>query len=88
MNWLDTRSRMIVVLNDNGQVSLPTELPLLWWSASQLSTYTSNLLVSKLPSGLSRVCQEFQQALSDQIRASTSVSTEYARGMSVGWYAL
>jgi 1-deoxy-D-xylulose-5-phosphate synthase len=24
MNWLDTRSRMIVVLNDNGQVSLPT----------------------------------------------------------------
>jgi 1-deoxy-D-xylulose-5-phosphate synthase len=43
------RTRMIVVLNDNGQVSLPTGTPSAGGTvpASQLSTYTSNLLVSK-----------------------------------------
>ncbi|KAL3776728.1 hypothetical protein ACHAW5_010651 [Stephanodiscus triporus] len=79
-------SRMIVVLNDNGQVSLPTGTQTAGGvrPASQLSAYTSNLLVSKpfqdfrdFAKGLNRLFPENVQDVNKRI-------DEYARGLVTG----
>jgi 1-deoxy-D-xylulose-5-phosphate synthase len=80
------RTRMIVVLNDNGQVSLPTGTQSAGGTipASQLSAYTSNLLVSKpfqdfrdFAKGLNRLFPENVQDVNKRI-------DEYARGIVTG----
>lgn len=79
-------SRMIVVLNDNGQVSLPTGTQSAGGvrPASQLSAYTSNLLVSKpfqdfrdFAKGLNRLFPENVQDVNERL-------DEYARGIVTG----
>jgi len=79
-------SRMIVVLNDNGQVSLPTGTQSAGGvrPASQLSAYTSNLLVSKpfqdfrdFAKGMNRLFPEGVQDVNKRI-------DEYARGLVTG----
>ena len=79
-------SRMIVVLNDNGQVSLPTGTQTAGGvrPASQLSAYTSNLLVSKpfqdfrdFAKGLNKLFPENVQDVNKRI-------DEYARGLVTG----
>jgi 1-deoxy-D-xylulose-5-phosphate synthase len=79
-------SRMIVVLNDNGQVSLPTGTQSAGGvrPASQLSAYTSNLLVSKpfqdfrdFAKGLNRLFPENVQDVNKRL-------DEYARGIVTG----
>jgi 1-deoxy-D-xylulose-5-phosphate synthase len=80
------RSRMVVILNDNGQVSLPTGTPSAGGTvpASQLSTYTSNLLVSKpfqdfrdFAKGINKLMPESMQDVNKRI-------DEYARGVVSG----
>jgi len=79
-------SRMIVVLNDNGQVSLPTGTQTAGGvrPASQLAAYTSNLIVSQpfqdfrdFAKGLNRLFPENVQDVNKRI-------DEYARGLVTG----
>uniref|UniRef100_A0A7S1Z117 1-deoxy-D-xylulose-5-phosphate synthase n=1 Tax=Trieres chinensis TaxID=1514140 RepID=A0A7S1Z117_TRICV len=80
------RSRMIVVLNDNGQVSLPTGtqsaggvIP-----ASQLSAYTSNLLVSKPFQDFRDFAKSFNKLLPTEVQGVNKRIDEYARGIVSG----
>lgn len=79
-------SRMIVVLNDNGQVSLPTGTQTAGGvrPASQLAAYTSNLIVSQpfqdfrdFAKGLNKLFPENVQDVNKRI-------DEYARGLVTG----
>ena len=80
------RSRMIVILNDNGQVSLPTGTPSAGGTvpASQLSTYTSNLLVSKPFQNFRDFAKSFNKLLPEQLQGVNKRIDEYARGMVSG----
>merc|ERR1712125_149650 len=80
------RSRMIVVLNDNGQVSLPTGTPSAGGTvpASQLSTYTSNLLVSKPFQDFRSFTKSFNKLLPEEIQGLNKRIDEYARGIVSG----
>eukprot|EP00546_Thalassionema_frauenfeldii_P006875 CAMPEP_0178919986 /NCGR_PEP_ID=MMETSP0786-20121207/14747_1 /TAXON_ID=186022 /ORGANISM="Thalassionema frauenfeldii, Strain CCMP 1798" /LENGTH=591 /DNA_ID=CAMNT_0020593989 /DNA_START=408 /DNA_END=2183 /DNA_ORIENTATION=+ len=80
------RSRMIVVLNDNGQVSLPTGTPSAGGTvpASQLSTYTSNLLVSKPFQDFRSFAKSFNKLLPEEIQGLNKRIDEYARGIVSG----
>lgn len=80
------RSRMIVVLNDNGQVSLPTGTPSAGGTvpASQLSTYTSNLLVSKPFQDFRDFAKSFNKLLPGNIQGVNKRIDEYARGIVSG----
>jgi 1-deoxy-D-xylulose-5-phosphate synthase len=80
------RSRMIVVLNDNGQVSLPTGTPSAGGvvPASQLSTYTSNLLVSKPFQDFRDFAKSFNKLLPEGIQGVNKRFDEYARGIVSG----
>ena len=80
------RSRMIVVLNDNGQVSLPTGTPSAGGvvPASQLSTYTSNLLVSKPFQDFRDFAKSFNKLLPEGIQDVNKRIDQYARGMVAG----
>ena len=80
------RSRMIVILNDNGQVSLPTGTPSAGGTvpASQLSTYTSNLLVSKPFQDFRDFAKSFNKLLPEQIQGVNKRIDEYARGIVSG----
>jgi 1-deoxy-D-xylulose-5-phosphate synthase len=80
------RSRMIVILNDNGQVSLPTGTPSAGGTvpASQLSTYTSNLLVSKPFQDFRSFAKSFNKLLPGQIQEVNKRIDEYARGIVSG----
>lgn len=80
------RSRMIVVLNDNGQVSLPTGTPSAGGTvpASQLSTYTSNLLVSKPFQDFRDFAKGFNKLLPEDIQNVNKRIDEYARGIVSG----
>jgi 1-deoxy-D-xylulose-5-phosphate synthase len=80
------RSRMIVVLNDNGQVSLPTGTPTAGGvvPASQLSTYTSNLARVQTFQDFREFAKNFNKLFPDQIRASTKRIDRYARGIVSG----
>mmetsp|Transcript_58548 Transcript_58548/g.68374 ORF Transcript_58548/g.68374 Transcript_58548/m.68374 type:complete len:736 (+) Transcript_58548:110-2317(+) len=80
------KNRMIVVLNDNGQVSLPTGtqsaggvIP-----ASQLSAYTSNLLVSKPFQDFRDFAKNFNKILPENIQDVNKRIDEYARGIVSG----
>ena len=80
------RSRMIVVLNDNGQVSLPTGTPLErgYIPASQLSAYTSNLLVSKPFQDFRDFAKGFNKFLLEEMQSVNKRIGEYARGIVSG----
>ncbi|KAL3909545.1 MAG: hypothetical protein SGILL_008044 [Bacillariaceae sp.] len=80
------QSRMIVVLNDNGQVSLPTGTPSAGGTvpASQLSTYTSNLLVSKPFQDFRDFAKSFNKLLPEGIQDVNKRFDEYARGLVSG----
>lgn len=80
------RSRMIVILNDNGQVSLPTGTPSAGGTvpASQLSTYTSNLLVSKPFQDFRDFAKSFNKLLPEGIQDVNKRFDEYARGIVSG----
>lgn len=80
------RSRMIVILNDNGQVSLPTGTPSAGGTvpASQLSTYTSNLLVSKPFQDFRDFAKSFNKLLPGNIQDVNKRLDEYARGIVSG----
>jgi len=80
------RSRMIVILNDNGQVSLPTGTPSAGGTvpASQLSTYTSNLLVSKPFQDFRSFAKNFNKLLPEELQGLNKRIDEYARGMVSG----
>ncbi|KAI2502502.1 1-deoxy-D-xylulose-5-phosphate synthase [Fragilaria crotonensis] len=75
------RTRMIVVLNDNGQVSLPTGTPSAGGTvpASQLSTYTSNLLVSKPFQDFRSFAKSFNKLLPEELQGLNKRIDEYAR---------
>jgi 1-deoxy-D-xylulose-5-phosphate synthase len=80
------RTRMIVILNDNGQVSLPTGTPSAGGTvpASQLSTYTSNLLVSKPFQDFRSFAKSFNKLLPEELQGFNKRIDEYARGMVSG----
>jgi len=80
------RSRMIVVLNDNGQVSLPTGTPSAGGTvpASQLSEYTSRLLVSKPFQDFRDFAKSFNKLLPEDIQNVNKRIDEYARGLATG----
>jgi 1-deoxy-D-xylulose-5-phosphate synthase len=79
-------SRMIVILNDNGQVSLPTGTPSAGGTvpASQLSTYTSNLLVSKPFQDFRDFAKSFNKLLPGSLQDVNKRIDEYARGIVSG----
>jgi 1-deoxy-D-xylulose-5-phosphate synthase len=79
-------SRMIVILNDNGQVSLPTGTPSAGGTvpASQLSTYTSNLLVSKPFQDFRDFARSFNKLLPEGLQDVNKRIDEYARGVVTG----
>jgi 1-deoxy-D-xylulose-5-phosphate synthase len=79
-------SRMIVILNDNGQVSLPTGTPSAGGvvPASQLSTYTSNLLVSKPFQDFRDFARSFNKLLPEAVQDVNKRIDEYARGVVTG----
>lgn len=79
-------SRMIVILNDNGQVSLPTGTPSAGGTvpASQLSTYTSNLLVSKPFQDFRGFAKSFNKLLPEDVQSMNKRIDEYARGIVSG----
>mmetsp|Transcript_15743 Transcript_15743/g.19193 ORF Transcript_15743/g.19193 Transcript_15743/m.19193 type:complete len:736 (-) Transcript_15743:91-2298(-) len=80
------KNRMIVVLNDNGQVSLPTGTPSAGGTipASQLSAYTSNLLVSKPFQDFRDFAKSFNKLLPDDVQLLNKRVDEYARGIVSG----
>jgi 1-deoxy-D-xylulose-5-phosphate synthase len=80
------KNRMIVVLNDNGQVSLPTGTPSAGGTvpASQLSAYTSNLLVSKPFQDFRDFAKSFNRLLPDNVQDINKRFDEYARGIISG----
>lgn len=80
------QSRMIVVLNDNGQVSLPTGTPSAGGTvpASQLSTYTSNLLVSKPFQDFRDFAKSFNKLLPGDLQGVNRRIDEYTRGLVSG----
>jgi 1-deoxy-D-xylulose-5-phosphate synthase len=80
------QNRMIVVLNDNGQVSLPTGTPSAGGTvpASQLSAYTSNLLVSKPFQDFRGFAKSFNKLLPENIQDVNKRFDEYARGIISG----
>jgi 1-deoxy-D-xylulose-5-phosphate synthase len=79
-------SRIFVILNDNGQVSLPTGTPSAGGTvpASQLSTYTSNLLVSKPFQDFRDFAKSFNKLLPETIQDVNKRIDEYARGIVSG----
>jgi len=80
------KNRMIVILNDNGQVSLPTGTPSAGGTvpASQLSAYTSNLLVSKPFQDFRDFAKGFNKLLPSDVQVVNKRIDEYARGMVSG----
>ena len=79
-------SRMIVVLNDNGQVSLPTGTQSAGGvrPASQLSAYTSNLIVSKPFQDFRDFAKGLNRLFPDNVQDVNKRIDEYARGLVTG----
>jgi len=80
------RSRMIVVLNDNGQVSLPTGTQSAGGTvpASQLSAYTSNLLLSKPFQNFRDFAKDVNRLFPENFQDLNKRIDEYARGVVSG----
>lgn len=79
-------SRMIVVLNDNGQVSLPTGTQSAGGvrPASQLSAYTSNLIVSKPFQDFRGFAKSLNKLFPESVQEVNERIDEYARGVVTG----
>lgn len=79
-------SRMIVVLNDNGQVSLPTGTQSAGGvkPASQLSAYTSNLLVSQPFQDFRDFAKSLNRLFPENVQDVNKRLDEYARGIVTG----
>merc|ERR1719410_1859721 len=80
------RTRMIVVFNDNGQVSLPTGTQSAGGvvPASQLSAYTSKLLLSKPFQNVRDFAKDFNRLFPKDIQDLNEKIDEYARGIVSG----
>lgn len=80
------RTRMIVVLNDNGQVSLPTGTQSAGGvvPASQLSAYTSKLLLSTPFQNFRDFAKDINRLLPENVQDINRRFDEYARGMVSG----
>jgi len=79
-------SRVIVVYNDNGQVSLPTGTPSAGGTApaGSLSAYTSRLIASKPFQTFRDTAKSINKLFPDEIQQVNAKIDEYARGMVTG----
>lgn len=80
------KNRMIVILNDNGQVSLPTGTPSAGGTgaASSLSATTSQILVSKPFQDFRSVAKGLSGLFPENIQEFNKKIDEYARGIVSG----
>uniref|UniRef100_A0A7S2XUY7 1-deoxy-D-xylulose-5-phosphate synthase n=1 Tax=Fibrocapsa japonica TaxID=94617 RepID=A0A7S2XUY7_9STRA len=78
--------RCLVILNDNGQVSLPTGVPSAGGTqpASALSTYTSRLLVSKPFTNFRQALKQLNTLVPSELQEVNKRIDEYARGVVTG----
>jgi len=79
-------SRVIVVYNDNGQVSLPTGTPSAGGTvpAGSLSAYTSRLIASKPFQNFRDIAKSVNKLFPAEIQQANARIDEYARGMVTG----
>lgn len=79
-------SRVIVVYNDNGQVSLPTGTPSAGGTvpAGSLSAYTSRLIASKPFENFRDVAKSVNKLFPAEIQKANARIDEYARGLVSG----
>ena len=79
-------SRVIVVLNDNGQVSLPTGQPSAGGvvPAGALSGYTSRLLTSSTFKSVRDIAKGLNSFMPEDIKNINKKVDEYVRGMATG----
>eukprot|EP01039_Chlorochromonas_danica_P005135 gene5135-5642_t len=79
-------SRVIVILNDNGQVSLPTGQPSAGGvvPAGALSGYTSRLLTSSAFKSVRDIAKSLNSLMPDDIQNLNKKFDEYVRGIATG----
>merc|ERR1719247_2457481 len=79
-------ARMITVLNDNGQVSLPTGTPSAGGvvPSGALSAYTSRLISSKPFADFRQVAKGISSLFPEEIQQINAKIDEYARGIVTG----
>jgi 1-deoxy-D-xylulose-5-phosphate synthase len=79
-------SRVIVILNDNGQVSLPTGQPSAGGvvPAGAFSAYTSRLLTSTTFKTVRDIAKSLNKLMPDDIQSLNKRFDEYVRGMATG----
>jgi len=79
-------SRVIVILNDNGQVSLPTGQPSAGGviPAGALSGYTSRLITSNAFKSVRDIAKGLNSLMPDDIQNLNKKFDEYVRGMATG----
>jgi len=79
-------SRVIVVYNDNGQVSLPTGTPSAGGTvpAGSLSAYTTRLIASKPFQTFCDTAKSINKLFPEEIQRANAKIDEYARGMVTG----
>jgi len=79
-------SRVIVVYNDNGQVSLPTGTPSAGGTvpAGSLSAYTSRLIASKDFQNFRDIAKSISKLFPAEIQQANAKIDEYARGLVTG----
>jgi len=80
------QARMITVLNDNGQVSLPTGTPSAGGvvPSGALSAYTSRLISSKPFADFRQVAKGISSLFPEEIQRVNAKIDEYARGIVTG----
>ena len=79
-------TKMIVVYNDNGQVSLPTGTPSAGGTApaGSLSAYTTRLIASKPFQTFRETAKTVNKLFPEEIQRANAKIDEYARGMVTG----
>merc|ERR1719327_1321135 len=79
-------SRVIVIYNDNGQVSLPTGTPSAGGTApaGSLSAYTTRLIASKPFQDFRDIAKSINKIFPKEIQEANAKIDEYARGMVSG----
>jgi len=79
-------SRIVVIYNDNGQVSLPTGTPSAGGTvpAGSLSAYTSRLIASKPFQDFRDIAKSINRLFPSEIQQANAKIDEYARGMVSG----
>uniref|UniRef100_A0A7S2ZCS7 1-deoxy-D-xylulose-5-phosphate synthase n=4 Tax=Rhodosorus marinus TaxID=101924 RepID=A0A7S2ZCS7_9RHOD len=77
------KSRVIVIFNDNGEVSLPTGTKSAGGvkPSGALSDYTARLLTSKSFVDVRNMAKQFTKVLPDDLRMAAAQVDEYARGL-------